>query len=108
MAWWTLAPDVAGTLLSRRLSNQPAEGLGAVARDRSFAVAYLPRVRTVTLDLEALAGPRVEARWFDPASGAFVPVPGSPFPAKGAREFRPPAPNAATDGDWVLVLESSQ
>jgi hypothetical protein len=106
--WWTLAPDVSGALLSRGIRDRPADGVAAVARDRSFAVAYLPRVRTVSLDLGALAGPGVDARWFDPASGAFVTVPGSPFPAKGAREFRPSSPNAMNDGDWVLLLESRQ
>jgi hypothetical protein len=47
------------------------------------------------------------ARWYDPTTGAFTAISGSPFANSGTRAFSPPAANHA-DGfsDWVLVLET--
>jgi hypothetical protein len=105
-AWWTLEPDASSPLLTEGLGEGHDRAVAAVARDRSFAIAYLPSARTVSLDLARLAGPRVEARWLDPASGGYAQVPGSPFPAAGARRLRPPESNANGFGDWVLVLQA--
>jgi hypothetical protein len=55
--------------------------------------------------LDRFRGP-VRASWFDPAGGQDKPVEGSPFANKAARDFTPPGPNAAGEGDFVLVLEA--
>jgi chitodextrinase len=47
------------------------------------------------------------ARWFDPTSGNYTTISGSPFPATGTRSFAPPGANSAGQGDWVLVLDLS-
>lgn len=107
-SWWTLAPDTNQTLLTGGISSGADRAVAARAADGSFAVAYTPNVRTLVVALGQLAGPRVNARWFDPTSASYAAVPGSPFLASGPQTFTPPGNNATGDGDWVLVLESTQ
>jgi hypothetical protein len=73
--------------------------------DGSLVIAYLPTLRTVTIDMSRLAG-ATTARWYDPTSGDYKNVKGSPFVNWGRRQFQPPGTNSAGDGDWVLVLEA--
>ena len=46
------------------------------------------------------------ARWFDPASGTYSVLPGSPLANAGVHDFQAPGANGDGDFDWVLVLES--
>jgi hypothetical protein len=106
-SWWTLQPDATNLVLTGGLSSNQDRAVAARAADRSFAIAYMPSVRTVTVNLAQLAGPNVNARWYDPANGTYVSIPGSPFPASGSQTFRPATANASSFGDWALVLEST-
>ena len=108
LEWWRLEPDVDNSLLTAGLGTGQDRAVSAAAGDRSFAIAYLPTVRNVSVNLGGMAGPHVAARWYDPTDGSFTVVTGSPFPASGAHLFRPGGDNSDGDGDWVLVLESSQ
>ena len=74
--------------------------------DGSLVIAYLPTRRTVTIDMSKLAGP-VRARWYDPTTGAYSPIAGTPFGNTGSHSFTPAGDNGAGDGDWVLVLEAT-
>jgi hypothetical protein len=65
----------------------------------------MPTVRTITVNLAKLSG-AVTARWYDPSSGNYVSITGSPFANTGTRTFTPSGNNADGDGGWVLVLES--
>jgi hypothetical protein len=105
-SWWALTPDLTNTLLTGGFGSGHDRALAARANDRSFAIVYLPSVRTVQVDLGQLAGPRVEVRWYDPAAGRYSVVSGSPLAAAGSRSLRPPGPNDSGFGDWVLILES--
>jgi hypothetical protein len=67
----------------------------------------MPTFRSITIDMSKLAGPNVKAQWVDPANGATSTIPGSPFPAFGARSMQPAANNSSGFGDWVLVLEAT-
>lgn len=107
-SWWTLVPDTNNTLLIGGVGSGADRAVAARAGDRTFAIAYTPYVRTLNIALGQLAGPRVNARWFDPTSGAYATVPGSPFLASGSQTFTPAGNNASGYGDWVLVLESTQ
>jgi hypothetical protein len=80
--------------------------VAACAADRSLAIVYLPTARRMKLDLGKLAGPRVAARWYDPAVGVVSEVNGSPFPAAGSKSFEPKTGGDGF-GDWVLVLEAT-
>lgn len=106
VSWWTLIPDQANDLLTGGVGSGRDRAVAARAGDGSVAIAYLPSVRPVVVDLGRLAGPRVAAHWYDPASGAYAATAGAPFPASGSRSFRPPGHNSSGFGDWVLVLKS--
>jgi Protein of unknown function (DUF4038)/Putative collagen-binding domain of a collagenase len=77
----------------------------ASTSDGSLAIAYLPTIRTISVDMSKLAGP-VKARWYDPTSGEYVDVEGSPLASSGHRRFRSPGRNRSGAGDWVLVFET--
>lgn len=106
-SWWTLQPDSSNTALIGGLSSDQDRAVAAVAADRSFAIAYLPSLRTVAVNLGQLVGPKVNARWYDPANGTYTTVAGSPFLGSGSQTFRPAANNSSNFGDWALVLEST-
>lgn len=118
-AWWTLVPDSSNTFLTAGVDGVAGSGtpydraVAAKASDGSFAIVYMPSARTVTVDLGQLAGPNVNARWYDPSNGVFSSA-GAPFTITAhpqSHSFIPAAVNASTTGsgtfsDWVLVLES--
>jgi hypothetical protein len=111
ISWWLLEPDVNHELLVNGLGlDHEGRAVAALAHDQSFAMVYLPSWRIVTLDLARLAGPIVEARWYDPASGRFEPVKGAPFRKESLVNLVTLAPtsprNDAGFGDWVLELRS--
>jgi hypothetical protein len=74
--------------------------------DGRLIMAFLPTRRTVTVDMAQLRYAAF-ARWFDPSSGAYLAIDGSPLPNTGEHNFIPPGNNADGDGDWVLILETS-
>lgn len=98
--WWKLIPDSHNVVA--------VEGRGpfatndftatALADDGSFAIAYLPTQRAVTIDLTKLSGERVNAWWFNPREGAVTHI--GELADKQRHAFEPPG-----DGDWVLVLD---
>jgi hypothetical protein len=104
-SWWGLGPDVSNTLLTGGVGTGDSQAVAAIATDRSDALIYAPSVRSVTVNLSQLAGPRVAARWFDPTSGTYIAI-GGPVAATGSRTFTPSGNNSNGSGDWVLVLES--
>jgi hypothetical protein len=73
--------------------------------DGSLVMAYLPTIRTITVDMSKVAS-QAAARWYDPTSGGYADIHGSPFANTGNRSFTPPGNNSSGDGDWVLVLEA--
>jgi hypothetical protein len=104
--WWQLEPDVNNAFLIGGLGTGQDRAVAARAADRSFAIVYVPNVRSITLELDQLVGPLVSVRWYDPTNGEFSIVNESPFPAVGSHRFTPVFRNASGSGDWVLVLES--
>lgn len=104
--WWLLEPDTDGMFLVGGQGGDKARVVAATARDRSFALVYLPTSKGVTLDLSKLSGPLISARWHDPTSGQVLPVEGSPF-APGKQSFRPMRLNQGGFTDWVLELTSA-
>jgi hypothetical protein len=108
--WYRLVPDQKHTLLTSgygtftSTGNVDSSDYATAARtpDGKLAIAYLPTVRTVTIDASKLAANPV-SRWYDPTAGTFTPA--APLSHSGSIEtFRPPDKNTAGDGDWVLVL----
>jgi hypothetical protein len=112
-AWYQLVPDTAHTVVTAGYGTYSSTAYVAnndmltAARtpDGSLVVAYTPIARTFTVDMSRLAA-AATARWFDPSSGAYASVTGSPFANSGARAFTTPGPNRDGDGAWALVLET--
>ena len=73
--------------------------------DGSLVMVYMPTIRAITLDMSKLTG-TATARWYDPTSGEYADVKGSPFANEGSRQFMPSGANKSGEGDWVLVLEA--
>ena len=105
--WWTLQPDTNNTTLTSGISSGSDRAVAARASTGSFAIAYMPSIRSITVDFSKLAGPNVKAQWVDPSTGTPSTISGSPFPASSIRSLRPGANNASGYGDWVLLLEST-
>lgn len=105
IAWWRLAPDAKHEFLIDGQSDAKKAdyAAAALADDRSCALVYAPAPRSLRIDLARLSGPAA-AQWFDPTSGQFKPIEGSPFASTGSRAFTPPARNSAGESDWVLVF----
>jgi Protein of unknown function (DUF4038)/Putative collagen-binding domain of a collagenase len=72
--------------------------------DGRLIIAYIPTIRTITVDMSKLAAPAL-ANWFDPSNGTFKRISESPLTNSGSKQFTPPGKNNDGDGDWVLVLE---
>lgn len=107
LPWTTLAPD---ETFEVQISGQGSKGninypMLAWNRDGRLAVAYLPTLQGIRLNLGKLKVP-LRVRWYDPTDGRFAEVPGSPFATTGERTFIPTGNNASGDTDWVLVIES--
>ena len=113
-AWFNLVPDTNHTVVTSNYgvfsdSSHVADNdflTAARARDGSLVVVYTPIIRQFRVDLSQVSGPAV-TRWFDPSSGAFTAISGSPFTNSGSRNFIPPGNNNDGDGGWVLVLETN-
>lgn len=75
--------------------------------DGSYVVVYMPTARAITVDMSRLRAP-AEAEWFDPSSGTYEAISGSPFSNSGRHQFAPSGTNAAGDSDWVLLLNASE
>ena len=73
--------------------------------DGRLVMAYLPTFRPITVDLKQLRG-AATAQWYDPSSGRYLRIEGSPFGNSEKHVFIPPRHNADGDDDWVLVLEA--
>jgi hypothetical protein len=112
--WFRLVPDQrhrlvtsgVGTFATRGHPDDSDYATAAHTPDGKLGIVYLPTRRTITVDLRRLR-PNVDAHWYDPTTGRFVAIGGSPFPNTDERSFTPPATNASGDDDWVLVLTAA-
>ena len=112
--WYNLIPDQLHTVVTAGYGTFTDSGaLGdsdyltaARTPDGALAMAYMPTLRTITVDMATL-GAAVNAQWYDPSNGTFHAIAGSPFANSGTRDFTPPGNNGDGDGDWVLVLDAT-
>jgi hypothetical protein len=110
--WFDLVPDSERRLVVSGYGTYSDSGdvnsndyvTAARTRDGRLAIAYLPTGQPVDVDLKRMTGRRVRAQWYDPTTGRYTTIPGSPFPRIGGRIFRVPGKNHGGDEDWVLVL----
>jgi hypothetical protein len=115
MPWYDLVPDQTHGVVTAGLGTK-GDSSSRVSRsdyltaartpDGAFVIAYMPTARTITVNMASLKSP-ANAQWFDPTSGVYIRVAGSPLANRGSRQFTPPAKNHEGDSDWVLVLDAS-
>ena len=114
ITWWKLVPsglDGMKTLITAggNMSTDSDYVAAAATREGTLLVAYVPPSHkgSITVDMTAMGG-STKASWFDPTNGTFSKISGSPFANKGTHQFTPPGKNHVGEGDWVLMLESSE
>jgi hypothetical protein len=73
---------------------------GARSPEGDLAVVYLPSRRTIEIALGQLAGPEVEAAWYDTRDGSWIAA--GRHMASGHVDFQSPFPE-----DAALLLRSS-
>lgn len=119
---WPVALDLPGANQMRHLraliesrpflSGVPDQSLLALGKDgclatrgddKRYAFVYTPNGAPFGVRLDALAGAKATAAWFDPRTGKTTPL-GS-FPARGTPLFTPPLLMGEESNDWVLVLD---
>lgn len=74
------------------------------AKNGAYAFVYIPGGTTIRADLAATAGKVIDALWFNPRDGSYLPI--GKFPSTGTQLFAPPG-GAGKGNDWVLVLEGA-
>jgi hypothetical protein len=108
--WYELVPDQQHAIVTEGSGTFGGFDYAAAAAtpDGRLLIVYVPDHRTITVNMSKLAAPATTARWYDPASGKFREIAGSPLPSSGSRKFETPGDNADGPGssDWVLVLEA--
>jgi hypothetical protein len=118
-AWESLVPDQDHTVVTGGYGTfgvddrTPGGDYVTAARtsDGSLAMAYVSSTgtesRTITVDLTKLAG-SAKGQWFNPTSGVYTAISGSPFANSGSRDFTTPGDNGTGTNDWVLVLATAE
>ena len=113
LPWTELLPSGLGGMRElvtsgRGLPGTADEVAAAATADGTALLAYLPptgrEARSVVVDVTVLSGPAT-ARWFNPATGGFVPI--GPVPNTSPRLFTTPGDNGSGLNDWMLVVTRS-
>lgn len=103
----TRVPDDSVIVPAAVASAVPGAGRYRFAATRdgngTFAMVYTPIGRRFSVRMDAVAGPKLLAWWYNPRTGQATKI--GTFEASGTREFMPPNPGEQLD--WVLVLDSS-
>ena len=103
LPWSTLAPDTTNRFLTGGSSSGKTRAFAGLASNGSLGVIYAPVNGPIRINMAKMRAPAT-ARWYDPTTGRFTTIGGSPFPNSGIQSF--PSPGKHSDGtdDWVLVL----
>jgi collagenase-like protein with putative collagen-binding domain/uncharacterized protein DUF4038 len=113
--WWNLVPDQSHQLVTAGYGTYRASATDlhnstyattAWIPDGSVSLTFTPVSTTLTVAVSKFNS-SVTARWWDPTSGVFTAVSGSPFPNTGVRNFTTPGMNGEGGSDWVLVLAAT-
>ncbi|HEU0215540.1 MAG TPA: DUF4038 domain-containing protein, partial [Stellaceae bacterium] len=83
--WYDLVPDRAHRVLTQGFGTFSEDdpipddtyATAAATADGTLALAYLPSVREVTIDMTTFSGP-VVAQWFDPTDNSFITIDPAP------------------------------
>jgi hypothetical protein len=115
--WYQLVPDRSHALVTAGYGTFFSSGsphsstsendyvTAASTADGHLGLIYIPSARAITVDLTRM-GSAVTARWYDPTTGSYLAIDGSPFANTTSRTFAPPGTHQDGGSDWILVLES--
>jgi hypothetical protein len=98
--WYKLVPDQSVIASGQQEGEDHIQA--ARAADGRFVIVYIPRGKTVGIDLAKLSGKRVSARWYNPRDGKWREI--GVYGNSGTRVFAPPSRGKTSD--WVLVLDA--
>ena len=112
LPWQNLVPDTAhqvvtagyGTYDGSNAESDHSHLLHDGVGPGSYALTYCPQATTLTVNLTEFRG-LTRARWYDPSSGIFLRISGSPFHNSGNHNFTTPGNNHDGNPDWVLDLD---
>jgi hypothetical protein len=113
--WQSLVPDQAHNVVTAgygNYSSSPAmdqdtnDYATAIwdATTKTLAVVYDPQGNALTVNLGNFSGV-LAAKWYDPTTGTYRDIDGSPFENRVTREFTVPGNNGRGMKDWVLLLQ---
>ena len=110
ISWWQLVPSGLSGLKTLVTAGGGSDGdagyvSAAATPTGTLLVAYVPPAHsgTVTIDMTAMSGANVRARWFNPTTAAYTTI--GTYPNTGSQAFTPPGDNGSGNADWVLVLD---
>lgn len=110
--WWKLVPDRTHAVVTSGYGTYTTGNSNLYKNtycstvwipDGDASVTYCPSHTTLTVAMDRFRGV-ITARWFDPSSGTYQSIGGSPFSSSGSHEFVMPGKNKDGEPDWVLVL----
>ncbi|HNQ90367.1 MAG TPA: glycoside hydrolase family 140 protein [Verrucomicrobiota bacterium] len=103
----TRVPDDSILVADRVPTSVPGAGryrfVATRDADGQYAMVYAPVGRQFKVRMDTIAGPRVNAWWYNPRDGTAAAI--GEFPNQGERAFTPPTPGELQD--WVLVLDDA-
>ncbi len=113
--WYSMKADWPQTLFVNGRGNFNATILpggddyaaGAISKDSSVAVLYMPTYRSISVNMKRFRSD-VTISWFDPSDGTYTPVHGN-FKNSGMAYLKPPAfYNKKGFDDWVVVIRTKK
>ncbi|MGD0613816.1 MAG: DUF4038 domain-containing protein [Verrucomicrobiota bacterium] len=112
--WYNLIPDTSHSIVTAGYGTFSSSGgvgannyvTAAGTPDGGLVMAYIPATQAITVNMSKLSGVSI-ARWYDPTSGTFTNISGSPFSNTGSEKFTPPSKNSSGGQDWVIVIEKN-
>ena len=103
--WQLLQPRKDTSLVSTALGSGQAATCPALSSDGQFAFVVKNNASSITVAMTAFAKGSVRTRWFDPTSGTYSAVSGSPFSNTGSQTIAHPGNNTSGGPCWVLVVD---
>jgi hypothetical protein len=108
LPWYRLVPGTAGALISSGQGWGQKHIAAAATPEGDLLVAYVPPTgsgpRSFALDLSRMRAAG-RARWYDPSTGRWMPVPVT-LPRSAGVALQTPGANGAGANDWALVVEA--
>ena len=105
VAWYETEPDQEQAVVTSGYDSGTNFVSVLRSRQKNLAIAYLPQQRTITIDLGWFTSP-VQGQWFDPTSGAYIPIKNLELKNRDKVALSSPPINDAGKEDFVLILST--